>query len=217
MTGHDVQEGPAVTRTARSTLAAIVGLVAVAVLAGCGADNPGAAVTVGDQRVSTSDVADAVSQVQSELGSTPFNAAKVTSDTVTRLARELIVAQAASQKGVVVTDSQVEALLTTTAQSQGGAAAVDQALLTNYSVPAAAVPDYARTYLLMQGIAAELATGTSDKGQQAMMSYLGQVSTQLDTSVAPRYGTWDAQTLALGPVPDDLSSPVSSPSAAASP
>lgn len=204
------------TRTARRIVTASAGLVVVLALAGCGADNPGAAATVGDQRVSNTDVTDAVAQVQSELGSAPFNATKVTNDTITRLARELIVAEAASREGVVVTDSQVDELLTTTAASQGGTKALDQALLTSQSVPSSAVNDYARTYLQEQGIAAKLAAGTSDKGQAAMVTYLSKLSTELGTSVAPRYGTWDAQTLGLGPVPNDLSSPVASPSASPS-
>lgn len=192
-------------------------LVAVVALSGCSSDdNPGAAATVGDQRVSNVDVADAVAQVRSELGATPFDASKVTTDTVTRLARTLIVDDAGTREGVTVTDSQVDALLTSTAKSQGGAGAVNQALLTQDSVPASAVPDYARTYLIEQGLADKLAPGTPDKGQQAMLTYLSRLSTELGTAVAPRYGTWDAQTLALGALPTDISSPLSTPAPAPS-
>jgi outer membrane murein-binding lipoprotein Lpp len=201
-----------VSRTRRSSLVVAAALVVVVALAGCSSDdNPGSAATVGDQRVSSADVADAVAQVRSELGTTPYDAQKVTTDTVTRMARTLIIDEAATREGIVVTDSQVDALLTSTAKSQGGASAVDQALLTQDSVPASAVSDYARTYLIEQGLADKFAPGTADKGQQAMLSYLSSLSTELGTAVAPRFGTWDAQTLALGALPNDISSPLATP------
>ena len=205
------------SRTRRSTMVFGAALVAVLALAGCSSeDNPGSAATVGDQRVSSADVADSVAQVRSQLGTIPFDAQKVTTDTVTRLARTLIIDEAGTREGVTVTDSQVDALLTSTAKSQGGVSAVEQALLTQDSVPASAVSDYARTYLIEQGLADKFAPGTADKGQQAMLTYLSQLSTELGTAVAPRYGTWDAGTLALGALPNDISSPLATPAPAPS-
>jgi hypothetical protein len=184
------------------------------VLSGCSAaeGSAGAAAVVGDKQVSNSSVADAVSQVQAQLPTVQYDAQKVTSDTVTRLTLALVVDAAGVAQGVVVTDSQVDSLIATTAKTQGGMNVVTQTLLTQDSVPESAIPDYARTFLIEQGIAAKMATGTSDGGQQAMLKYLGTVSTQLGTSISPRYGTWNPTTLSLGPVPNDLSSPAASAS-----
>jgi hypothetical protein len=33
------------------------------------------------------------------------------------------------------------------------------------------------------------------------------LSEELDTTIAPRFGTWDAATLSLGPTPEDLAAP----------
>ena len=41
----------------------------------------------------------------------------------------------------------------------------------------------------------------------AVVKAMTVLSDLLDTEVSPRYGTWDASTLQVGPAPDDLSAP----------
>ncbi len=200
----------ALTRTRRpGALAAVAGLAAALLLSGCGADTAGAAAVVGDQRVTEYQVSDAVAQVRAEAGPGAFNSAQATTDTVLRLTRELLIGDAAAREGVVVTPSQVNQLIATTAAGAGGMAKLEESLLTQSSVPRSAVHSYATTFLQQQQLGKKLDPTGADGGQAASLAYVGRLSTELDTRIAARYGTWDPATIALGPTPTDLASPVS--------
>lgn len=194
----------------RATVAATVGVVTLAV-AGCSVDTAGAAAVVGEQRVTDSAVAADVAAVRAEVPPATFDSAKVTKATVERLTRAVIVSIASTREGIVVTPSQVDQLLDTTAKSAGGTQALDQALVTQFSVPSSAVSSYALTFLEQQALAKKLAPNATDGGEKALTDYLGALSVELDTQVSPRFGTWDARTLTVGGVPTDLALPAASP------
>ena len=201
-------------RTTKSASLVLVG-VAGLLLSGCGsADNSGAASVVGPDRVTDKQVGDITAEIQTELVSaqSPYNAATATSATVDRMTRSLILAQAAVQNNITITPSQVDKLLGTAAASEGGVAALDKALLTQVNVPSSAVHSYAIDFLIQSALIAKMG-GNTAAGKAALTTYLGTLSTQLGTSVAARYGTWNATTVSLGPVPNDLSSPLPSASA----
>ena len=202
----------------RTTTAASLALAGVAglLLTGCGsADNSGAASVVGSDRVTDKEVGDITSEIQTELVAvqSPYNAATATHATVDRMTRSLILNQAAVQNNITITPSQVDRLLTTAAASQGGVSALDKALLTQANVPSSAVDSYATDFLIQGALLAKMG-GNTAAGTAALSKYLGTLSTQLGTSVAARYGTWNITTVSLGPVPNNLSSPV--PNAATS-
>ena len=88
-------------------------------------------------------------------------------------------------------------------------AGLEAALLEQYHVPRSQVRGYAHTFLEQQALATALAPDAADDGTEAVATYLRALSDELDTRVAPRYGTWDSATLSLGPRPDDLASPAS--------
>ena len=50
-------------------------------------------------------------------------------------------------------------------------------------------------------------SGSAEEQGRAVFEAAGALSEELQTTVSPRYGTWDPATLALGPTPDDLSAP----------
>lgn len=201
------------SRRRRPTLAVAAGLGMLAVLAvsGCSVDSAGAAAVVGDQRVTEATVAADVAAVQAQVPAATFDPAAVTKATVERLTRAAVVSVASAREGIVVTPSQVDQLLDTTAKSTGGMDKLEQALVTQYSVPSSAVSSYALTFLEQQALAKKIAPNATDGGEAELTDYLGALSAELDTQVSPRFGTWDAKTLTVGAVPTDLASPASSP------
>ncbi len=156
-----------------------------------------------------SEVATQVSEVRAEVGDGPFDPAKVTTATVNRLTQRTLLDIASQREGIVVTPTQIDDLLAQNASGDGGMAQLEAALLEQYSVPRSQVRDYARSFLQQRALAAALADGADDGGSQALTDYLAGLSTELDTRVAPRYGTWESSRLALGPAPTDLASPAS--------
>lgn len=184
---------------------------ATLLLAGCGIDTgaAGAAVVVGDRTVPDSEVATQVSEVRVELGDRPFDAAAVATATVNRLTQRTLLDIAAQREGVVVTPTQVDDLLAQNATGDGGMAQLEATLLEQDSVPRSQVRSYAQTFLQQQGLSAALDDGAGDGGAQALTDYLVELSDELATRVAPRYGTWESSRLGLGAAPTDLASPAS--------
>lgn len=206
-----------IRRRTAGALGVLGALTAATLLAGCGVDLAGSAAVVGDQRVTETQLADAVSQVRAEAGPAAFDPAKASHENVTRLTRQLLVGDAVAREGIVVTPSQVDALLAATAQSSGGHDKLAAALLAQDSVPASAVPAYALTFLQQQELGKKLAPTTADGGQQAVGAYLSKLSAELDVQISPRYGTWDLTTLGLGAPPTDLAAPAGGVAPSASP
>lgn len=201
---------------ARVRLAGVaVGVLALSGVAGCGVDDAGAAVRVGATRVSDRQVADDVAQVKSQVTADKFDASLVTAATIRRLTVQALVDEAAARTRVTVTESDVDKLLSDAAISAGGMDKLEASLAANAAVPRDAVRDYARTYLEQTALGKKLAPTAPDAGAQAAVAYLASLSIDLDTAIAPRFGTWKPTDLAVGPAPVDLAAPAVAPTAAA--
>jgi hypothetical protein len=70
------------------------------------------------------------------------------------------------------------------------------------------IPDVVRTSLLIEEISKTTITGDDPTGQSGLLVQVQQLSDELQPQVSPRFGTWDAQQLTVGALPDDLSTPV---------
>lgn len=191
--------------------------LAVVALAACGTGQAGSASVVGASSVRDADVAAAVTELRGQLagvagaaGAPAFDIAAVTSRNVERLTRHLLLDAAARAKGIAVSQGDVDEIVasTVTAQFGGDRTKFDLALAGQESVPASAVVDYARDFLLQRSLRQKLAPGGTDEAQgKAVTDYLATLSSSLGVTVAPRFGTWDVGSGALGPVPNDLSRP----------
>jgi len=125
-----------VTRTPRRlALLATAGL-AVVTLSGCG-DNPvraGAAATVGDVRITTTDLNGLVTrgladpQAEQQLGA---DKAAFQRQTLSRLINHQVLAEAAKQKSVTVTDGDVDKRIAEFEQQAGGAQQLEQQAAQN--------------------------------------------------------------------------------------
>ena len=198
------------TARLRSKAAVTAGLVlAGLVLAACGgAVAAGSAAVLGDERIPTSEVADQVAQINTARG-LPADAANAatTTSVIQRLVITNLVEQAAQRLDVTVSDGAVDAELLALEANAGGREALDAALLQS-DIPPSAASDQVRVSLLVREMGVVLdPSGDPQTQNSAVFEYVVALSEELDVSISPRFGTWEPTQLALGPLPDDLSTP----------
>ena len=99
------------------------------------------------------------------------------------------------------------------AESRGGLAyETDRELIAAYldsNVPAQAIDQQVQLSLQVQKLGSALAPDADPNGQQqAVVQYVTGFGVLEGVTVSPRFGTWDAATLTVGPLPSDLSTTV---------
>lgn len=186
--------------------------ILVALLSACASNLAGNALSAGTRTVSDSDLAAIVTELRDQLAplnqETPFNQGAVTASNVDRLMRSVLLEEAARREGIVVTQGEVDTVIRETAQGNfdGDMVALETQLAEQQSIPASQVSDFARDFLLQQKLGQKLKPGgTPEEVSAALVTYLSALSTDIGAEVAPRFGTWDASSVSLSPVPDDLS------------
>lgn len=193
----------------RRTTAVTAGLaIAVLALAGCSTATPGAAAIVGDVRISEAQLADQVAEVLRAQGE-PVDAPadQLTATMLDRLVTASLVEQYAASVGVTVSQGEVDGLLRQYAAQAGGEAAVEEIFVSQGVAPSQIVP-VLRLNILAEKLGSALLPGGDPQAQgQALVTALSAYGEDVGTKVSPRYGSWDAQALRLGPVPDDVSVP----------
>jgi hypothetical protein len=185
----------------------VVALVAgVLVLAGCGSTGSGQSVVFESGqaavseafRVSQQEIADDVGLVLIGLGQPPgeppAGLAKVTTE---RVVLNRLIASFAEANGDEVTRTEVEEGFEELAVANGGEDALLEAALGS-GIPAEALEDTVRTNLLVIEIGSRLNPSGDIAAQVAATQVaLSAYSESIEIAVAPRYGTWDDQTLAI--------------------
>jgi hypothetical protein len=207
------------TRRTSGAVAALAVVVALS-LSGCGSSQAGQAAVVGSQTVSDTDITSTVDSVHTQLLSDKTNGAqnavnwderKATAAAVNRLTRRLLLAEAAKDQGITVTQAQVDDLIATTIKDsfQGDQKAFENALAAQYLVPADEIPLFARDVLITQGLQAKLAPGASaTEATNKTDAYLEQLGRGLGIEVSPRFGTWSYKASTIDDtLPNDLSVP----------
>ena len=183
-------------------------VAATLVLSAC-ASTPsgGAAATVGDRTISNTTLVDQVEAVQSaKLGVSGAPDAALVTDILQRLVITDVVDVAAEREGVVVTQGQVDQALSEAETQLGGPGSLIQAFLES-NVPQDAIDDQIRLSVQVDQLGKKLAPQGQPQDQQtAVFTCVVELSKALSTQVSPRYGTWVADQLQVGPVPSDLSS-----------
>lgn len=196
---------------------ALVGLgSAVLLLGGCSSVGPGQSVVLdpGGQaavsaefRVSQRLVAEQAGLVLEGLGRPPGDTEPgLALRTTERLVLGELVNSYAEDNGLSVTQTEIEQGLADLAADNGGLPALEQLALRS-GIPVSALEDTVQTNLLVGEIGARLeAEGDVQAQVAAAQGALAAYSEQVEVSVAPRYGTWDDQQLAIVPG-TDLSQP----------
>ena len=172
----------------------------VLALSGCSADDSGQAAVSDTFRISQEQVAAEVGQVLEALGRPAEQPpAGLASETTQRLVQDELIAGRAAELGVEVTQGQVEKATAELATQNGGMSALEDAALQS-GIPRESIDDVVRTRLLITGMGAALAEGGDGNAQSAaVQKSLVEYSAAIDVQVAPRYGTWDDETLSIKP------------------
>jgi SurA-like protein len=169
--------------------AAIVATVGC--LSACGPLHEGAAATVGNTRISVAALNAAVAKATaSPTADAPADRTGAVQSSLTALIQGDLIADGAKQKGVTVSESDIQAFLATQRQTNGTDAGTAQANGIALSDLHQAVYE---ALLLDKLIAAVSGTKTDQTAEQkALTDYLGTVAKKEGVSVNPRYGAWNA-------------------------
>ena len=191
-------------------LVASLALGASVTLSGCaGLGEAGSAATVGDVQISTEALASDTEAIQSQRGEqagAPDSA--LTLGVLQRLVITELVGQAAVAQGVTVTQGEIDSAKAEFEAQLGGPEALIAAYLDS-NVPAQAIDQQVELSLQVQKLGSALAPDADPNGQQqAVVQYVTGFGVEEGISVSPRFGTWDAGTLTVGPLPSDLSTTV---------
>jgi hypothetical protein len=185
----------------------IVASVAALALAGCAnLGEAGSAATVGDVQISTDRLAGDVGAVNEQRG-VPAGTANsaLTLSVLQRLIITELVDQAASAQGVEITQGEIDSATAGLEAQLGSPEALEAAFLDS-DVPASSIPRQVELSLQVQRLGATLVPDADPSGQQqAVLQYVTGFGIQQGVQVSPRFGTWEAGTLTIGPVPSDLS------------
>ena len=188
-------------------LAAGIAVVALAI-AGCSSPTPGAAAVLGDTRITETALTAQVQTVLTAQGKGLDTAdAALTAQTLDRMVKSELVDMLATRAGIEITQGQVDAQMTEYDTQAGNRDEVEKIFLEQGIAPSQ-IPGVIVLNLQANALGLQLAPDADAEAQgQAVVKAITVLSELLETEVSPRYGTWDAATLQVGPAPNDLSSP----------
>ena len=178
-------------------------VVAVGVaIAGCGPALSGSAAVVGEERLTDSALSETTTQLTQKLGIP--ESAQVSQVVLSRWVVADLIDELAVRRGVEVTKGAVDQSISEETERAGGREALEQSALQAGVVPEM-IPEVVRTTLLIDQLSKISVTGDDPTGQTGLLVQVQQLSEELQPQVSPRFGTWDAEQLTVGALPDDLS------------
>lgn len=192
----------------RLVLAAAAATMSVLALSACGATTAGDAATMGDTSIPDDWLKEQVEAVMVAKGqpvtSTEQN---LVQQTLGRMITAYLVDDLAGREGVVVTEGNIDEMLVNYDAQVGSREQVEQVFLEQNIAPSQ-IRSILKLQMQAQNLGIKLdPRGSAEEQGQAVFDEVVKLSEELDTTVNPRYGTWNPSTLSLGPVPSDLSSP----------
>jgi hypothetical protein len=195
------------TSVRRLTLAAAaLATAASVILSGCANQEAGAAATFSDGRIAESDLTSAVAAVLEAKGqATTTPDLILVQQTLGRMITQRLVSELADREGVEISQGKLDEMRVNYEEQIGGPEALEQAFLQEN-----VAPSQLEAVLRLQLQAQELgyllnARGSAEEQGTAVFEAVSTLSEELDTTVSPRFGSWDPTTLSLGEVPSDLS------------
>ncbi len=197
------------TPARRITLAAAaLAASAALVLTGCSNQDAGSAATFTDGRITEADLNAQIDEVLAAKGqSGTTEDPGLVQQTLGRMITTRLIDELAEDSGITVTQGQIDAMIANYEAQLGGSESLRIAFLGENVAPSQ-INAFLRLQIQAQALGIELAPrGSADEQGQAVYQAVSDYSQQVDTTVSPRFGTWDPQSLSLGPVPNDLSAP----------
>lgn len=185
-----------------ATLAAAVSLLA---LTACNPMEPGAAAIVGPTRISEQQLADEVEAILQAQGQPTDQAnAGLTSAVLGRLVVIELVRQAAAKAGVSITQGDIDTTVDAYVKEAGGEQQFQQ-LFVQQNIAPSQITSIIVLNLQAQALGRVLLPNGDPQAQGAQLrSTLGAFSVEQGTTISPRYGTWEPDGLAIGPLMDPL-------------
>ncbi|MGV9269977.1 SurA N-terminal domain-containing protein [Kitasatospora sp. NPDC003701] len=180
-------------------------LLAASALAACGGNglSPGTAAALDGRRIPVAAVEARVAELRDTAGGASADARQQSDGlarrAVTDLVLDAVVARAAADRGLAVGGAEVAAARTAEEVRYGGAGPFAR-VLASRGVPGAGIDDYLRRQLGIRRLAAAAGQDAgTPAGDTAVRLALAEAATALHLRVNPRYGTWDADRVALLP------------------
>lgn len=183
-----------------------LGLAAAALfISACGQAQAGSAIVWDSGRVTDNELAEQT-QVLIDEFQVPASP-ELTQFTITRLAQNVVVEEAAAREGVTVSDGEVERATAELVAEYGGEEELT-AFLAEQGVPRSELETQVRTSLLFQAITEKVDPNYDPMaGSQLANDLLVQTSSDISLATNPRFGVWDPSRLTVVPDPNELSRP----------
>lgn len=195
-------------RTPRRLALATAAAAAVLVLVGCSNQQPGSAATFGEGRITESQLAAEVAEVQAAAGETvDAPNSELVSNVLHRMLVLDLVDLLAQEKGIEVTQGEIDSQMTAF-RGQFGTQEQVEANFIGSGIAPSQIEDVAVFNVQAKKLGELLAPGGAPEQQStAVVQAVATFSTDLGTEVSPRYGVWDPAQLQIAPGGDDLSAP----------
>lgn len=186
-------------------------LLAAGVITGCSSPiNAGSAATVGSAQISEASVTNDVNEILVARGKAPNTPdAALTQNTISRLVLTELLNQIASENGIEITQGMIDQTREAAFAQSGGEEEI-RASLQEQGIPFASLDSVIRLNAIVSELAAKQPADGATDPSQAAFELVQKRAEELGVQVNPRFGTWDAATLKLGPTPNDLSVPITS-------
>ncbi len=197
------------TPARRITLAAAaLAASAALVLTGCSNQDAGSAATFTDGRITEAELNAQIDEVLAAKGqSGTTEDPGLVQQTLGRMITTRLIDELAEDSGITVTQGQIDSMIANYEAQLGGSESLRIAFLSENVAPSQ-INAFLRLQIQAQALGIELAPrGSAEEQGAAVYQAVSDYSQQVDTTVSPRFGTWDPQSLSLGPVPNDLSVP----------
>lgn len=200
----------------RTTLTGALALTVLALLApltGCATAEPGQAAVVGDFKIPESTIAEQMRALNEAAGKPADEPnAELTVQMVNYNVAFELVRQAAAQLGVVVPQARSDEFYFQQAQQYGGEERMREIAAQQGISPLLLRANF-DTQILVEQLLNRVAPGAGQEEQSlALQQILAGISDEVGVEVAPKYGAWDVEQLALAPLPDPVSRPRGEPS-----
>ncbi len=200
-------------KSTRHRLAVIAGIGVVTAtlgLSGCSTPTAGAAAVVGDQRISESTLNSEVQAVLALQGLPATDSSnELITNTLDQMITAILVGELSNREKIEVTQGEIDDLrLQYIAQAGGQEAFVAQ--IGQQGIAIEDVDSIIRVNIQVSKLGDVLSPeATPDVKSAAVFVAISELSTELGTDVSPRFGTWDPESLSVGPGVNSLSEPQS--------
>lgn len=194
----------------------VAAAVAAAALLGLGAcgSKAGAAAVVGGTRISEASISSLVQEAQAgerklKRPVTPVEQASTAA--LNWQVRMIIVDAAAKKMSITATKTEVDEIVNKAYQEYGKDEVIAQ--LASNGFPESQIPAYARLTLLQSKVSQAVMKGEQDQAAQERLATFWQtLAGDMKVEIAPRFGTWNNDIIAIDPPKSKVASPASSPS-----